>query len=415
MALDAQSNWNVEMSVPLRISSTKALSPKEVPRQKESIPVVTGTQSKEVLLPVEIISQILSYIPIKESSQPLLWSCALVSRAWYAATIAILYERPFLSGHNFEQFVRTVCPSKIAHIRGSTLAVLVRRLDMGELVHNASKSLTARILGRLKWNIDEFVAPQSSFAVNSFAPLSKCTKLRHLDLSLVASGISNRLLFQTISHLENLETLFFPRSASHDADRSVARYAWPPRLKVLHLAGGVDDYFLQTHLVHAPKSLERLSIQHCPQVHAPALLFMLEVLGPQLKHLTVRHPMSKLPPSCLDFVFTLCPSLIAFRISADYITDSMFEAIPTKHPLQILDLDCSTLAGADVEINPNAVYDAVEQERLPDLRSVRVSSRLAWTATAALRRAAEDLVEIMEEAEDENPLGITPGVWNTSV
>ena len=35
---------------------------------------------------------------------------------------------------------------------------------MSGLVHNGSKSLTARLLGRVKKRLEEFVAPQASFA-----------------------------------------------------------------------------------------------------------------------------------------------------------------------------------------------------------------------------------------------------------
>ena len=282
---------------------------------------------------------------------------------------------------------------------------------MGELVHNSSRSLTARLLGRLKGNIEEFVAPQASFAINSFAALSKCTKLRHLDLSLISASISNKLLFQTLKPLQNLETLFFPRSSSQDEEREESAYSWPPRLKALHLAGGIDDFFLRTHLVNAPKSLERLSIQHCSQVYAASLLETLTTLGPQLRYLTIRHPMSKLQTGVLDYIFTLCPSLEAFRISADYISNDIFQLIPDRHPLQILDFDCSPQAGADVDIDPVYLYDTVEKGKLPDLRSVRVSARLAWTATESIRRIASDLAGLLEEREEEKPLGVLTGVW----
>ena len=174
MALDAQSNWNVEMSQPLKLS---------IRSQNSEPKLASGTMAElyrkapaqEILLPMEIISQILSYIPNRLDTQYTFYSCALVSRIWYSASIAILYERPYLSGTNFNNFVATVCPSKNAHIRQSALAPLVRRLDMGGLVHNSSRSLTARLLGRLKGNLVEFVAPQASFAINSFPALSKCT------------------------------------------------------------------------------------------------------------------------------------------------------------------------------------------------------------------------------------------------
>jgi hypothetical protein len=414
MALDAQSNWNVEMAQPPKIP-TRPSSQRPTQELPPTVPAIIPSHSgREVLLPSEIISHILSYIPRRENMQSTFWACSLVSRAWYSASIALLYNRPYVNGGNFSEFVRTVCPSKNAHIRQSTLAVLVRKLDMGELVHNASRSLTARLLGRLKGNIEEFVAPQASFAINSFAALSKCTKLRHLDLSLISASISNKLLFQTLKSLRELETLFFPRSSSHDQEHYTGvAYFWPPKLYALHLAGGVDSHFLRTHLVNAPHSLQRLSIQHCSQVFRPALVDMLQTLGPQLQHLTIRHPMQQLWVGALDSVLGECPSLTALRISADFVSDKMFSAlyVQSPHPLRILDIECSPTAGADVGVSANAIYDAVEDGRLPDLRSVRVSARLAWGATEGTRTDASDLGEILEEAEMERPLGVVTGVW----
>lgn len=369
--------------------------------------------SREILLPYEIISHILSFVPHRPTTQSTFWACCLVSRAWYSASIAFLYARPHLHGGNFSEFVTTVCPSKNAHIRQSALAVLVRQLDMGELVHNSSRSLTARLLGRLKHNIEAFVAPQASFAINSFAALSKCTQLRHLDLSLISASIPPKLLFQTLLALEDLETLFFPRSSGPQADDAKEPYAWPQKLKALHLAGWIDSKFLRTHITNVPPSLERLSIQHCPQVYAEPLLETLSVLGDRLKHLTVRHAMPQLQVGVLDHVLLLCPNLVALRISADYISSAMFYSIENGHPLQILDLDCSGTATADVEVAPAAVYDAVEEGRLPDLRSVRVSARLAWAATERLIHDVADLAEILEEGEMERPLGVVAGVWTT--
>lgn len=396
------------MSQPLRLPTR----PKKQEIGKKMTPIIEPSMSsREVPLPQEILSQILAFIPRRKETQCTFWACTLVCRSWYSASIAILYERPWLHGGNFNEFVATVCPSKNAHIRQSALAVLVRRLDMGELVHNASKSLTARLLGRLKSNIEQFVAPQASFAINSFAPLSKCTKLRYLNLSLISASISNKLLFQTLKHLQELETLYFPRSSSHDEERTKESYAWPPQLQALHLAGGIDDHFLHTHLINAPPSLSKLSIQHCSQIHAASLLSTLQILGPQLRHLTIRHPMSQLYTASLNSILSVCPSLLALRISADYISNALFPSIPANHPLQILDLECSPTANPDVEINPSVIYDAVEEFLLPDLRSVRASARLAWTATATLRQDTSDLEEILEENEMERPLGIETGVW----
>lgn len=338
-----------------------------------------------------------------------------MSRAWYAAAIASLYQYPYLSGTNYEEFTRTICPSKNAHITPSNLAPLVRTLDMSALVHNSSRSLTARLLGRLKHNVEEFIAPQASFAINSFAALGKCTKLTYLDLSLISASISNKLLFQTLKHLDSLTTLSFPRSSNLDEDKeSPIPYGWPPKLETLNLAGGINTHFLLTHLTAVPKSLKRLSINHCSSVYPSPLINVLSRLGSQLQQLTIRHPMTKLHLGALDEVLTLCPSLLALRISADYITIAAFTSLSsyTSHPLQILDLECSPQATADVQIPPAVIYEAVESGTLEGLRSVRVSARLAWTATERRRQDVEDLVEAMADLDVEEPWsGGEVGCW----
>ncbi|KAH8601578.1 hypothetical protein B0O99DRAFT_735965 [Bisporella sp. PMI_857] len=409
MALDAQSNWNVEMSQPLKISShtrrrTSALkSPILLP--------IRSNSTREVPLPPEILTQIFRHVSDLENAQAAFYSCSLTSHIWYTICTPYLYARPILTGGNFSLFTDTICPSKNAKIRHSPLAPLVKRLDMGRLVHNSSRSLTARLLGRLKPNIEEFVAPQASFAINSFAALSKCTMLRELDMSLISASISNKQLFQTLAPLQKLETLFFPRTSTGLRDKQGKEYIWPPKLKVLHLAGGVDDHFLRHQLVNVPPSLTRLSIQHCSQVYAPVLLETLSKIGPQLQHLTVRHGMSKLQVGVLDTLFILCPNLVALRVSADYISNEMFRIIPESHPLRILDLDCSPQAGADVGIDAGVIYKVVEDGQLRDLRRVIASPRLAWSASKKTRRDVGDLVEVLEDAEMERPLGLTPGVF----
>ena len=114
-------------------------------------------------LPPELIDLIVSSVPRGISSQATYYACTLVSRSWYHAAIAYLYRYPRFSGKQYRAFVSTICPSVNAHVRQSALAGYVRKLDMSALVHDGSKSLTARVLGRLKGNLEEYIAPQTSF------------------------------------------------------------------------------------------------------------------------------------------------------------------------------------------------------------------------------------------------------------
>lgn len=117
-------------------------------------------------LPSEVLRNVSAYLA---ADQPALYSSALVSRSWYSNSISALYSSPVIDGKNYDLFVLAICPSVNAHIRTNGLAELVKTLDMSRLVHNGSKSLTARLLGRVKGNLEAFVAPQASFAL---VPLS---------------------------------------------------------------------------------------------------------------------------------------------------------------------------------------------------------------------------------------------------
>jgi hypothetical protein len=238
MALDAQSNWNVEMPQ-LRLDKNGTENEYSTINSHQSSLATTSIPWKQIELPLEVLIHIISYIPRRQSTQKTFWACCLVSRVWYSAAIIFLYERPYIGGGNFQEFVATVCPSKNAHIRKSQLAEMVKVLDMGTLVHDGSKSLTARLLGRLKGNLEEFIAPQASFSINSFAALAKCKHLKFLNLSLMSASISIRVLFHTLKSLDQLETLFFPRTSNQDEGRDLA-HDWPPKLKALHIAGGLS-------------------------------------------------------------------------------------------------------------------------------------------------------------------------------
>ncbi len=101
-----------------------------------------------------------------------------------------------------------------------------------------------------------------------------------------------------------------------------------------------------------------------------------------------------------------CPNLLKLRISVDFITETMLTDVdrPYCHPLQVLDLDCSPTD--EIGFEPDSLWLAIDENVLPNLRSVRVTHRLAWTATERLRTSVSDIKELMLENEKENPTGI---------
>ena len=164
---EAQEHFEATLPSLLSIRSFKSFLPEEPPeRQKfftatEHCNLMPAVTNMSQVLPQEVLQQVFSYLI---GDQKALHACSLTSTSWYSASIAYLYENPIITGKNYDPFVRAICPSVNAHVRRNGLADLVRRLDMSSLVHNGSKSLTARLLGRVKTGLEEFVAPQASFA-----------------------------------------------------------------------------------------------------------------------------------------------------------------------------------------------------------------------------------------------------------
>jgi hypothetical protein len=122
------------------------------------------SQRREVRLPVEILSQIISYIPSSSVGQTTAWVCCLVSRQWYSAAISKLYEKPRLAGPNFDKFAAIICPPVNTHVRRVGLEHYVMHLDMSRVAYESKNSQTARLLRRVGPTLRDFIAPATSFS-----------------------------------------------------------------------------------------------------------------------------------------------------------------------------------------------------------------------------------------------------------
>jgi hypothetical protein len=122
------------------------------------------SQRREVRLPVEILSQIISYIPSGSVGQTTAWACCLVSRQWYSAAISKLYEKPRLTGPNFDKFAAIICPPVNTHVRRIGLEHYVMHLDMSRVAYESKNSQTARLLRRVGPTLRDFIAPATSFS-----------------------------------------------------------------------------------------------------------------------------------------------------------------------------------------------------------------------------------------------------------
>ena len=377
----------------------------------------TPSAKREPLhLPDEIILQILEYTSHASLAQKTLASCCLLSHQWYNTSVPLLYRHPHLYGNNYDHFVSTICPSINLHVRKSPLSALVKILDMSQLVHQGSKSTTARLLGRTKNNVEEFIAPQASFAMNCFPALSKCTSLRLLDLSLVSESPPLPDLFRTISHLSSLQTFRLPRSSGfgvHHTKPSLA-FTWPMQLQNLTISGGIDAHFLHG-VVKFPASLASLTIEHCPLAKAHAVTHLLKTAVRPLERLEevkIRQ-MPCLSSHALDGVLFLLPQISRLSVSVDYITPAIFDEAHFRHPtpplpdpevtnedeppvapipghsnLRLLELTSSgsrsktRTSGFELDIiDPIDIAIAIDEGTLPQLRQVRVAKSLMWSSS----------------------------------
>ncbi|EEH22355.1 hypothetical protein PABG_04566 [Paracoccidioides brasiliensis Pb03] len=200
--------------------------------------VSESTSKTATFVPAEIIIHILSYLRDQPAGQHTLYSCCLVSRQWYSAALPLLYERPYIWGSNFEKFALAVCPPAAAYAPRGDLGRFVRWLDFGGLVHHLSTSMTTRFLGRVRDNVEVFVAPASGFSTVNLSAVSKCKRLRTLDLIHVIKQIDFQDIKKAVRRLDDLHRLRLPRGTNINTPAS--HVSWPPNLRKLEITGRLD-------------------------------------------------------------------------------------------------------------------------------------------------------------------------------
>jgi hypothetical protein len=336
-------------------------------------------------IPDEIKLAIIERIPHNPSGQDTLYRLSMLDHEWYACTVARLYEHPLLTGKNFELFARTLCPSINLHVRKSALAPLVRHLDMRMLVHHSTRSLTARLIGRTKSNLEEFRAPAASFAINSMAALANCPQLRFLDLTNVNGSALFADIVTLLGHVPRLERFRFPRMAYTDGTLINASMdlRWPPALTALTLAGGIPLATFMQIAMHGlwPPRLRRLDIEHCQALNEVVLARLLQSLPASVAMLRLGY-LGRVAHKDLDGLLAWVPAVRHLDICLEYMTAGFFErpdGTLLDHPLLSLALDTHserTLDYGAAGCVPLTIGLAIRQGRVPHLARVTISDRL---------------------------------------
>ncbi|KAF2007539.1 hypothetical protein P154DRAFT_420395 [Amniculicola lignicola CBS 123094] len=351
-------------------------------------------------LPDELLLEILSYLPTGREGQHVLAAFCLVSRQWYDIAIDHLYADPYLSGSAYALFVRTICPSINLHIRKSALASLVRTLDLSHIVHQGNKATTARLLARTKASLEVFVAPQASFAINCWASMAKCTKLRILDLSLVSEAINYQAFDRTIRQLRVMEEIYLPRcSSSYDALGVGMHVQWPPRLRHLHLSGSVHGKFLWDMINQPnrfPGTMSSIAFSHCPMLGPSSLKSLMCGSAHLLRRVTLTA-LPRVQLGDIDDILTWLPLLTDLTVSLSYLSHD-FAVIPHSYsysypgslemhtlgpPLEKLTLsspNSSTSSPSDLDEMFDAVdlFTLLDERWLARLRYIRVARCAGW-------------------------------------
>ncbi|KAL2810413.1 hypothetical protein BJX63DRAFT_402227 [Aspergillus granulosus] len=321
-------------------------------------------------LPTEIVVQVVAEVAANKSAQRSLFACCLVSRQWYSCAITFLYENPQLdTGNSFTRFTNTISPPIGVRKSKWNLGSLVHKLDLSALVHQSSPSLTARLLGRVKDNLEVLLAPRASFASNSLPSLSKCSKLRLLDLSLVATPIPFKDLKRSLSSLEDLRTLRLPQSTSV-MDSGSYNIPWPPHLRRLQFSGHFSAALMRSF--PWPPSLTSLTLKNCADLSLTNLssLMCSPDLARTLKRLTILGQNRKLSPDSITAILAMVPELSFLSIPGDVVDDAFFEllchiGIPT---LEVLEFGYPSV-DPEVYFTMESLLKALESG-LPNLRAV---------------------------------------------
>ncbi|OAG06717.1 uncharacterized protein CC84DRAFT_1163040 [Paraphaeosphaeria sporulosa] len=349
-------------------------------------------------LPDELLLQVLDFLPRTEESQGTLWNFVLVSRQWYSVGISRLYASPFLVGLRYTHFVRTLCPSIIPRIKRSELAGLVKHLDLSRIVHQGAKSTTARLLGRTKNNLELFVAPQASFAINCWAALSKCARLKVLDLGLVSEAISYQSLNQTLRQLGSLEELYMPRCSTefgYGPEFLTVRLHWPPNLRHLSMSGSVNGKFLWEMLRQPetfPASLHSMALLHCPGLDQPGIKPLLSNLADRLTAVELRD-LPAVKQGRFNNIMAWLPHLTTLTIALDYI-DEDFGRRPAdftaeSHWHLARPLSNLTLLTCGTQTDPRRAFTLVDLWDLIDTRFLGRLRRLSVAASSGWERVDE--------------------------
>lgn len=269
-------------------------------------PVQFIRKNPDLFLPFEILSLIVSFIPVTSDSQGLLHALTLVSRLCYSAAIARLYRCPYVRPTHFDMFVRTINSG----VNRNGLEDSTARPDLSKLVEtlrligDPGGQATGEFFGfDWLWENPFHHEPHTasndhhaaqSMSIGNPGAILKCSNLRHLDLHSFTSSLAITDLCRATDELQYLEIFHFPSDGVRPPYPLTEFAICPKHVRELHIDGGLSFYISVWDYLQWPKSLTHLSIDSCFRLYPNNFGLILKNLGPQLQYLHIGPSMLRL-------------------------------------------------------------------------------------------------------------------------
>lgn len=259
-------------------------------------------------------------------------------------------------------------------------------------------------------------------SINSLAPLSKCSRLRYLDLSRISGAMDLSAFFSSISKLDRLECLYFPRSCQVGEGAGKQRTGlWPPNLRELYISGYLDPECL-SYFSNYPPSLTKLSIESNNRLSLSCTMHLLSSLGPQLNTLDFGNPMKGFMVFDIAELLRDLPVIRVLSIPGDCISGrSINEPKPGyTYRSSLVELQLKLGLGLEAEslqVICRRLSEAIEDGSLRKLRKVKVPKKNIMKDDAY--KAVDELDALLEKLAQADELEqgfgekISRGIWLT--
>lgn len=225
--------------------------------------------------------------------------------------------------------------------------------------------------------------------------------------------------FSSISKLDKLECLYFPRSCQVGTGTGQRTGIWPPNLRELHISGYLGQESL-SFFSNYPPSLIKLCIESNHRLPLLCTVHLFTSLGPQLKILEVGNPMKGFMLfDMVDLLYDL-PVISVLSIPADCVSCGTVkeQLLGSMYRSSLVELQlnpCFGREGTFVQMVFRKLVEAIEDGRLRKLRKVKIHRKFIKHEEG--RKAVGELDALLEklaqgdELESDSGEQISRGVW----